>query len=593
MDPNTDDLLAELERARQLGERVAEQQSTEGDELAIQALVTSIQDVISLASEVLADTSYALSGKMGAVLGSVEELVATVKLRSGIVEGGDLDTALEEINALVARVTEASTSGQAALSDARVAAVARVTEEGQRQVDRLAGLTTAIDLTGLSVAVVDADSEPKIALRNDGVTISESLVPEVQHGVAIVEETATSATLDVIPSPQGIADLYDDVADLIAADTTFGTRLTAAENTLATTTATTGTNTTAIAALGTRTTATEAAIEDFAGRVEVGRVATLSSTLPSGVAVTALPLTALSLDIKDNQEILAVDDDGDLVTFVAAANVSSGATSVAVDSLVPSAAISGGVYVSLLEAFTLVRTNADGLAAASSARDTLSGRLDTAELDISALEGFQVTATSRLNAIDGAGGDIETLQGQLTVTSTAVNGKVSKGGEVVTELNLGLDGATMTATSFRSGDYVAGSAGWTINSSEHPTAPGLAEFDNIKARGTFNSDSVGIESDEVSIDIASLSSGVSWYSAVDSSLVGSVRVSEPTPGVVIMEIDSDGSLALVADEGVSIAGTSGTTLSDASIRMTNLPTSDPGVAGRLWNDAGTVKISAG
>jgi len=35
------------------------------------------------------------------------------------------------------------------------------------------------------------------------------------------------------------------------------------------------------------------------------------------------------------------------------------------------------------------------------------------------------------------------------------------------------------------------------------------------------------------------------------------------------------------------------TLSNAVVKMTNLPTSDPGVAGQLWNDSGTLKISAG
>jgi hypothetical protein len=34
-------------------------------------------------------------------------------------------------------------------------------------------------------------------------------------------------------------------------------------------------------------------------------------------------------------------------------------------------------------------------------------------------------------------------------------------------------------------------------------------------------------------------------------------------------------------------------LSNASISMTALPTTDPAVAGRLWNDAGTLKVSAG
>jgi len=35
------------------------------------------------------------------------------------------------------------------------------------------------------------------------------------------------------------------------------------------------------------------------------------------------------------------------------------------------------------------------------------------------------------------------------------------------------------------------------------------------------------------------------------------------------------------------------TLSNAVVKMTNLPTSDPGVAGQLWNSSGTLKISAG
>ena len=31
----------------------------------------------------------------------------------------------------------------------------------------------------------------------------------------------------------------------------------------------------------------------------------------------------------------------------------------------------------------------------------------------------------------------------------------------------------------------------------------------------------------------------------------------------------------------------------SQVDFTNLPTSDPGVAGRLWNDSNTLKISAG
>jgi hypothetical protein len=35
------------------------------------------------------------------------------------------------------------------------------------------------------------------------------------------------------------------------------------------------------------------------------------------------------------------------------------------------------------------------------------------------------------------------------------------------------------------------------------------------------------------------------------------------------------------------------TFSSSVVMMTNLPTSDPNNAGQLWNDSGTLKISAG
>ena len=43
----------------------------------------------------------------------------------------------------------------------------------------------------------------------------------------------------------------------------------------------------------------------------------------------------------------------------------------------------------------------------------------------------------------------------------------------------------------------------------------------------------------------------------------------------------------------TLSASGGVSMTNASISMTALPTSDPLVAGRLWNDAGTLKISAG
>ena len=62
-----------------------------------------------------------------------------------------------------------------------------------------------------------------------------------------------------------------------------------------------------------------------------------------------------------------------------------------------------------------------------------------------------------------------------------------------------------------------------------------------------------------------------------------------------MEIKSGLSLTTLSDDTIQLGDTSGDTvsISGSSVFMTNLPTSDPGVAGRLYSDSGTIKISAG
>ena len=51
------------------------------------------------------------------------------------------------------------------------------------------------------------------------------------------------------------------------------------------------------------------------------------------------------------------------------------------------------------------------------------------------------------------------------------------------------------------------------------------------------------------------------------------------------------SLDKVFSGTVEVSGA--TTLSNASIIMSNLPTSDPTVAGQLWSNAGVLTVSAG
>ena len=56
----------------------------------------------------------------------------------------------------------------------------------------------------------------------------------------------------------------------------------------------------------------------------------------------------------------------------------------------------------------------------------------------------------------------------------------------------------------------------------------------------------------------------------------------------------DGTAAIVlTDSTGAVAISTPATLSNAVVKMTGLPTSDPAVAGQLWNDTGTLKVSAG
>ena len=48
-----------------------------------------------------------------------------------------------------------------------------------------------------------------------------------------------------------------------------------------------------------------------------------------------------------------------------------------------------------------------------------------------------------------------------------------------------------------------------------------------------------------------------------------------------------------SDLTLSANGTGAVSITPTKIMMANLPTSDPSVAGQLWNDSGTLKVSAG
>ena len=64
--------------------------------------------------------------------------------------------------------------------------------------------------------------------------------------------------------------------------------------------------------------------------------------------------------------------------------------------------------------------------------------------------------------------------------------------------------------------------------------------------------------------------------------------------VDLKKLPKTNALALTASQPANTETIPGSkTWSSDTLLMTNLPTSDPSVAGQLWNDSGILKVSAG
>lgn len=101
------------------------------------------------------------------------------------------------------------------------------------------------------------------------------------------------------------------------------------------------------------------------------------------------------------------------------------------------------------------------------------------------------------------------------------------------------------------------------------TAPGMA---------FASSTNIGLS---VSGTILSIFAGTNGETRVGNSLKYTRFINTGGGGIITNDATVNGTL--------DVAGV--TTFTNATVKMTNLPTSDPGVSGALWNDAGTLKIS--
>ena len=78
-----------------------------------------------------------------------------------------------------------------------------------------------------------------------------------------------------------------------------------------------------------------------------------------------------------------------------------------------------------------------------------------------------------------------------------------------------------------------------------------------------------------------------------TSFSGPVASAAGFEGNVVGNVTGTASAVTGPVAATTLSASGVVSLTNASISLTALPTSDPSVAGRLWNDSGTLKVSAG
>ena len=133
------------------------------------------------------------------------------------------------------------------------------------------------------------------------------------------------------------------------------------------------------------------------------------------------------------------------------------------------------------------------------------------------------------------------------------------------------------------GINVAGSitSSGNISASGNITASAISASDSIRT-GTFTHSPTDTSADQTHYilfqvngnNVTNITNGLSFNPSTDTFSLGGDKV---VLSGALGNITGSGGLRIAGDE----------------VDFTNLPTSDPEVTGRLWNDSGTVKISAG
>ena len=272
------------------------------------------------------------------------------------------------------------------------------------------------------------------------------------------------------------------------------------------------------------------------------------------------------------------------ITTVTGANAFQGESNLTFDG--STLAVTGAATVSTTLGVSGTLTTAD---ITTTGTHTITGQLDAEGVRIK--DNLITTNASNANLeLSANGTGIVDIKDAMTTVGQTITGNVGITGRIDID-NIAISGNGIIATNSGGGININPNAtGQVTIGGTVVQIPGLLAVDVLRATSNLylGADAlITTEASNADINIEADGTG--------SVYVDQIRVKNNNITTHIsnanLELNTDGTGTIELQTSTNVTGN--LSVSGAQVSFTNLPTSDPSVAGRLWNDSGTVKISAG
>lgn len=322
-----------------------------------------------------------------------------------------------------------------------------------------------------------------------------------------------------------------------------------------------------------------------------------SLTLATGATVTGIldednMATDSATQLATQQSIKAYADTkavltgstNNQITTVTGANAFQGESNLTFDG--STLAVTGAATVSTTLGVSGTLTTAD---ITTTGTHTITGQLDAEGVRIK--DNLITTNASNANLeLSANGTGIVDIKDAMTTVGQTITGNVGITGRIDID-NIAISGNGIIATNSGGGININPNAtGQVTIGGTVVQIPGLLAVDVLRATSNLylGADAlITTEASNADINIEADGTG--------SVYVDQIRVKNNNITTHIsnanLELNTDGTGTIELQTSTNVTGN--LSVSGAQVSFTNLPTSDPSVAGRLWNDSGTVKISAG